>query len=452
MALSGLEMGSCQKQIDAAQRFLRGIRQLPGYDEFALKQASGISKAFERVKELTPGEAAGILGSIDEMLWSTSQVEQFRQLLAQKTRAVLEDALRPTQQQDFTALPYLVSEELSTRVLCPSTDKDQLLFELCAYAAKLTLRSATEASKATIIALAYWTQLNQGMPPKEKYNLYVTKKPLVTKYLSLPAPETMILSLPMAWEELPTDVKNHTFPTGKPVANKQLAFDVMQFVRNMPLRKDHNLLQPVAATHSAASRDTTSLSVDAICKVVEACSRAGRLALEDGRVDEAASRGVPKQLALEDGRVDGAELMREPTGLPVTQASLKEDAQKPPVMSVETQLYELQLVAASENAAAMKRPASKQTLKRPAAAGERSAGSGSTGSTEAVPKAKAKGKARPKAKAKASGTREYREKIRQAILKKVPVRLKRRYRDGCNKCRYRPLCTPSCWAERGFVA
>lgn len=62
-----------------------------------MKQASGIQKAFERVKELMPGEAAGILGSIDEMLWTSSQVEQFRQNLAQKTRAVLEESLRPTQ-------------------------------------------------------------------------------------------------------------------------------------------------------------------------------------------------------------------------------------------------------------------------------------------------------------------------------------------------------------------
>jgi hypothetical protein len=56
-----------------------------------------------------------------------------------------------------------------------------VLFDLCAHAAKLTLRVATEGSKATIVALAYWTQLCQGMTAKEKYNLYLQKKPVVRK-------------------------------------------------------------------------------------------------------------------------------------------------------------------------------------------------------------------------------------------------------------------------------
>lgn len=263
-------------------------------------------------------------------------------------------------------------------MLCASTDRDQLLFELCAYAAKLTLRSATEASKATIIALAYWTQLNQGMSPKDKFNLYVTKKPLVTKYLSLPAPETMISSLPMAWDDVLIELQNHMFPTGKPVANKQLAFDVMQFVRNMPLRKDHNVLQPAAVSQCATSTDGTSgLSVDALCKVVEACSRG----LQQGgsthggqAPPERSSVTLPQAglLALEDGRVDDQEPPQQPTRLQATEALVKEDAQKLPE-SVWRQLRELQRVADSQSAAAMKRPASKQTLKRPAAAGESSA-------------------------------------------------------------------------------
>ena len=39
---------------------------------------------------------------------------------------------------------------------------------------------------------------------------------------------------------------------------------------------------------------------------------------------------------------------------------------------------------------------------------------------------------------------------RQALLAKIPAALKKRYKDGCGKCRNRPLCTVSCWRLRGF--
>ena len=33
----------------------------------------------------------------------------------------------------------------------------------------------------------------------------------------------------------------------------------------------------------------------------------------------------------------------------------------------------------------------------------------------------------------------------------IPDSLKRKYRDGCSKCRHRKGCTPSCWAMRGYL-
>ena len=248
---------------------------LPGYSNFAEKQAGGIKKALEKLQEVSPGEAAAILDRIDETLWTATQVEAFREALACKTRAVVEDSLRTPQLQDFTSMPYFVPDALTEKILATGQDKEQLLFELCAHAAKLSLRTATEASKATIIALAYRTQLGKGMTPQEKYNLYLKKEPVVTKYLSLPAPQKLIASLPIAWDELPLELKEQVFPKGKPEANQAFAGDVMQFVRSMPLRKDHNSLQGVSTLASSSNAETVStpMSVDAICKVVEACSR-----------------------------------------------------------------------------------------------------------------------------------------------------------------------------------
>ena len=248
---------------------------LPGYSNFAEKQAGGIKKALEKLQEVSPGEAAAILDRIDETLWTATQVEAFREALACKTRAVVEDSLRTPQLQDFTSMPYFLPDALTEKILSTGQDKEQLLFEVCAHAAKLSLRTATEASKAAIIALAYWTQLVKGMTPQEKYNLYLKKKPVVTKYLSPPAPQKLIASLPIAWDELPLELKEQVFPKGKPEANQAFAGDVMQLVRSMPLRKDHNSLQGVSPLASSSNAETVStpMSVDAICKVVEACSR-----------------------------------------------------------------------------------------------------------------------------------------------------------------------------------
>ena len=437
---------------------------LPGYSNFAEKQAGGIKKALEKLQEVSPGEAAAILDRIDETLWTATQVEAFREALACKTRAVVEDSLRTPQLQDFTSMPYFLPDALTEKILSTGQDKEQLLFEVCAHAAKLSLRTATEASKATIIALAYWTQLVKGMTPQEKYNLYLKKKPVVTKYLSPPAPQKLIASLPIAWDELPLELKEQVFPKGKPEANQAFAGDVMQLVRSMPLRKDHNSLQGVSPLASSSNAETVStpMSVDAICKVVEACSRG----MQQGGASHAASSSPPLPTmasatpdgglpALEDGRVEDS----GPTGFQRQEEAAALEGQKLPEITVERQVQDLQAQADCLAGAVLKRPASKKGLKRPASASEAAVGTqavlpraaGSTGSgTKAAAKAMAKVKTKAKSKAKAVANRASREQIRQSILKKVPAKLKRLYKNGCDKCRGRALCTPSCWAKRGY--
>ena len=465
-------MASCIKQLEAAQRFLRGILELPAYGEFVEKQAIGIKKVMEKLREATPAEAASILGAIDTKLWRVSHVEMFRAMIASKTRAVLEESLRTTQ-QDFTTLPYFLSEELYRKVLTEGNDKDQLLFDVCAHAAKLSLRVGTEATKASIIALAYWTHLRQGMSAKEKYNLYLKKKPQVTRYLSLPPPATTISDLPLAYDDLPSALAQAVFPTGRPVENKDLAADVMQFVRNMPLRKDHHLLQSDTAVAGAASAEPAAaqLSVDAICRVVEACSRGLHGPPEPTRpvpVDAPLPAQGP-MLAIEDGPVE------EKTSTGFLPKLGEQVEQKENEMTVEQQLELLQGNFNMLPTGALKRPAAKQGLKRPAsekdlfkrpaaaveAASEThavvpkqagSTGSGKRPAAKAMPKSKAKAKARPKAnaEARAAARKPTRKQVRQSILKQVPAKLKRMYRQGCKKCRSRALCTPSCWAVRGY--
>ena len=62
-------------------------------------------------------------------------------------------------------------------------DSDRLLCRLCQHAAKLSLRNASEATKATIVVLAKWSLCKRGLSPKQQHDMFCKCKPVVTKYL-----------------------------------------------------------------------------------------------------------------------------------------------------------------------------------------------------------------------------------------------------------------------------
>lgn len=105
------------KQLQAAQRFLTGIRELATYANFVEKQAAGVKKSLGKMPAVSPGEAAGILGAIDPQVWSPSHVEGFRLLLASKTKAVVADNVRTTQ-QDFATYVRKFCVRLLTEISC----------------------------------------------------------------------------------------------------------------------------------------------------------------------------------------------------------------------------------------------------------------------------------------------------------------------------------------------
>ena len=58
--------------------------------------------------------------------------------------------------------------------------------------------------------------------------------------------------------------------------------------------------------------------------------------------------------------------------------------------------------------------------------------------------------AQPKASVAVSTDAASRAAKREELLARIPQALKKRFKDGCAKCRNRPLCTVSCWRLRGF--
>ena len=62
------------------------------------------------------------------------------------------------------------------------------------------------------------------------------------------------------------------------------------------------------------------------------------------------------------------------------------------------------------------------------------------------------GMKKPAAQPKASVSTDAASRAakREELLARIPQALKKRFKDGCAKCRNRPLCTVSCWRLRGF--
>ena len=97
---------SVEKQLEAAPKFLRGIRSLTSYAEVRDKQASGLLKALEKVQCFTAAQAAVLLAQVQPDLWGESQVDSFREKVALKTRPVESDQPRAVT-QDFSAAAIL---------------------------------------------------------------------------------------------------------------------------------------------------------------------------------------------------------------------------------------------------------------------------------------------------------------------------------------------------------
>jgi len=107
---------SVEKQLDAAQKFLRGITSLTSYAEVREKQALGVQRSLEKVAAFSVAQAATWLGTLQEELWSNSQVETFREIVALKARPVEADCgLLRGGQRCLVGAPRLESKVLGAR-------------------------------------------------------------------------------------------------------------------------------------------------------------------------------------------------------------------------------------------------------------------------------------------------------------------------------------------------
>ena len=88
-----------------------------------------------------------------------------REIVALKARPVEADNSKAAT-QDFTLLPFYLTDELGQDIGNPAVDSDRLLFRLCQHAAKMSLRNASEATKATLVVMSKWITCKRGPDTK----------------------------------------------------------------------------------------------------------------------------------------------------------------------------------------------------------------------------------------------------------------------------------------------
>ena len=116
----------------------------------------------------------------------------------------------------------------------------------------MSLRNASEASRATLVVMSKWITCQRSLGPKDQYELYCRYKPMVTKYLVGVSAGKYLLDLPLDAKDLDEGIRQQVFPTGKP-QQCAMAHEIREYVRHMPLRKDNRLLQSGTQVVSSAA-------------------------------------------------------------------------------------------------------------------------------------------------------------------------------------------------------
>jgi len=98
--------------VDAAQKFLRGVKTLPNLGELAEKQVSRLQTMLNKVNSVTTEQAAAILDLVDESLWTEDTVSKLKTTVAEMI-AEAEGSQVKRDTQDYRMLPYYMSSQLS---------------------------------------------------------------------------------------------------------------------------------------------------------------------------------------------------------------------------------------------------------------------------------------------------------------------------------------------------
>eukprot|EP00438_Fugacium_kawagutii_P017855 Skav220520 [mRNA] locus=scaffold5947:15735:17501:+ [translate_table: standard] len=318
-------MLSTKRAIASAQQFLSGVRTLSTYAVLESRQKDGVLRAISRVVSFSPKEAAEILSLFDKDLWTSSSLEAFQSLVAERTSAVIAASRAPRRpNQDFRSLPKFLTEELMALVTDPNVDRQVVLAKMCRHAAKLGLCCPTERSLAVLLALSYFRSM-EFSNEQEQFDLLDKKRDKIRKLLKQYAVEgTFLETLPESYEDLPLKLRQAVFSTGEPVADTELVRSINHLGKKWCLRGTNSGLQEFPST---SEEDLGCVVKKAVQEALQ--DRAGNVGASSGLAGRTLPHVYPQQrdgsrvcdstgsrlpLAIQDGNREVAPQLAASTG------------------------------------------------------------------------------------------------------------------------------------------
>ena len=194
-----------RRNIEAAQRFLEGLKTLSIFQEMRLKQLCSLEANIERLPHLKTEEAGSMISLLDDGIWGT-ELARLKEAIASKVSSdSRQDSAGRRLNQDFMELPNYLTSDLWDLLRGTTVAESHKVDVLVRHCGKLGLRNPNEGSKAMIVALTH--AMHDEPFPDEKLRLIGKYRSRITKGLeNFAQPPIHLPQLPADPDQLPESI------------------------------------------------------------------------------------------------------------------------------------------------------------------------------------------------------------------------------------------------------
>ena len=173
------------KQLDASQRFLRGLQNLPSFSETRARQLSQLQATVERVQSLSVEETNSVLDLWQESLWGPESTASFKAQISARTNLIPPGVVGRRPLQNYLALPKYLTASLWVSLQGREPEEVRLQ-KLVRHAASLGLRCPTESTFAMLLTLTF--AIHGALTEQKQRQVLLEFKARMKRWLSEPSP------------------------------------------------------------------------------------------------------------------------------------------------------------------------------------------------------------------------------------------------------------------------
>ena len=281
------------RNIEAAQRFLEGLKTLSMFQEMRLKQVCSLEANIERLSHLKTEEAGAVMSLLDDGIWGTEHARLKEAIASKVSPGDGIDSNGRRINQDYMELPQYLTQDLWDLLRGSTDSESNKLDALVRHCGKLGLRNPTEGSKALIVALSH--AMHKEPFEDEKLRLIGKYRSRIAKGLDkFSQPAIHLPQLPVDPDLLPQSIVAVAFAEQPRVAVPRGVPDFQALANAWPVRKR-------GKSEGAPCAMPTGQSVQAMAAFGHAMHGMMQVSQELHRASSSASlMRLPSLLPLED--------------------------------------------------------------------------------------------------------------------------------------------------------